>query len=319
MARVGVVVRGVLLLGLLAAPARSQSRSDAERFAISVHARSTRATARAEQAAWLSLTLPLGGLAARRPVLRSAATIPKSDAGSSETSAVEPAPSTAQAGQDDMAGEPPITFEQLRTLSELSRRATAVALAVAGAAVDRRRLDALSTRARWSAVLPELRLRAQRNTDQALRWAPTSDDPYRVTQADGAGTTLEASATFRLDRLLFSREELVVERLRAQAGQERLELERRVLGAVVGLFRARELGCAAGVDEDARVQQRVRGVELFAELDVLTAGWFAEQAPELGRAVWGFPEALLGQCRPLAPRSAVAAETKPVASLGDSE
>jgi hypothetical protein len=204
-------------------------------------------------------------------------------------------------------------------LSELSRRATIVALAVAGAAADRRRLDSQSARSRWSALLPELRLRAQRDTDQALRWAPTSDDPYRVTQADGAGTTLEASATFRLDRLLFSREELVVERLRAQAGQERLKLEQRVLDAVLGWFRAHELGCVEGADEEARTLQRVRSVELFAELDVLTAGWFSEQAPHFGLVVWGFAEAVLGQCEPPAPPRPPAAATNPVASLQDSE
>ena len=71
------------------------------------------------------------------------------------------------------APEPPLGFEQLRALSDFSRRATAAALAVAGAAAERRRLDALSSRSRLSALLPELRLRAQRDTDQALRWAPT--------------------------------------------------------------------------------------------------------------------------------------------------
>jgi hypothetical protein len=313
------VVGGALALGVMGLPARAQTPpSEGERFAVSVHARTTQASARAEQAAWLSLTLPLDRLALPRPALRAATTAPSAPS-NPPAAASEPAQDAAGTPRDAAPREPSVSFTQLRALSELSRRATVVALSVAGAASDRRRLDSQSTRARLSAALPELRLRAQRSTDQALRWAPTSDDPYRVTQADGAGTTLEVSATFHLERLLFSREELVVERLRAQAGQERLKLEQRVLGAVLGLFRARELGCAEGAEQETRTQQRVRSLELFAELDVLTAGWFSEQAPHFGRVVWGFAEAALGQCEPPAPPPAPAAATNPVASLSDSE
>ena len=312
---------GALVLGFMALPTRAQSPppSQAERFAVSVHARTTRASARAEQAAWLSLTLPLDRLASPRPTLRAAAATPSAPPVPAAPATSEPAQDQGSARQHSAAPQPGISFEQLRALSELSQRATVVALAVAGAPADRRRLDSQAARSRLSAVLPELRLRAQQSTDQALRWAPTSDDPYRVTQADGAGTTLEVSATFRLDRLLFSREELVVERLRVQAGQERLKLEQRVLGAVLGLFRAHELGCAEGGEEETRTLQRVRGLELLAELDVLTAGWFSEQAPHFGRAVWGFAEAALGQCEPPAPPRSPAAATNPMASPSDSE
>ena len=193
-----------------------------------------------------------------------------------------------------------------------------VALAVAGTAADRRRLDSLSARARGSALLPELRLRAMRNTDQALRLMPTTDDPYRITQADGAGLTLEASVTFRLDRLLFAREELAVERLRQRAGEMRLKLEARVQAAVLGVFRAHELGCADQREDPAAAPEAVRALELFQELDNLTAGWFSEQAPSFGRTLWGFPEAVLGVCSAPEPPPAGAA-TIPVASLSDSE
>ena len=212
---------------------------------------------------------------------------------------------------------PLVTFQQLRALTDFARRATVVALSVAGAAADRSRVESLAGRARSAALLPELRLRASRNTDSALRLAPTSDDPYRVTQADGAGTVLEASATFRLDRLLFAREELMVERLRQQAGEARLKLEARVQAALLGLFRARELSCTGEPDDHQRLET-VKGLELFAELDNLTAGWFSDHAASFGRAVWGFPEAVLGVCSAPQPAS-VPAGTNPVASLENSE
>jgi len=193
-----------------------------------------------------------------------------------------------------------------------------VALGVVSAASERRRLDALSSRARASALLPELRLRALHNSDQALRWIPTTDDPYRITQANGTGLVLEGSATFRLDRLLFAREELQIERLRQRASLERLKLEARVLEALLGLFRARELSCVDDGNDPERPSRVLKVLELFVELDGLTAGWFSAEAPGLGRAVWGFPEAVLGECSPPTPVSP-AVSTNPVASLENSE
>jgi hypothetical protein len=129
---------------------------------------------------------------------------------------------------------------------------------------------------------------------------------------------LEASATFRLDRLLFAREELAVERVRQRAGEARLKLEARVQSALLGLFRAHQLGCAGERDDPKTALEVVKGLELFEELDNLTAGWFSDQAPSFGRAVWGFPEAVLGACSEPLPPSAKAA-TNPVASLENSE
>jgi len=289
---------------------------------VALHARSMRASARAEQVAWLTLTLPLDRLALPRVAQPAAASSSPAPAPPSTALPASPAsPPKAPPGPPAEPAQPPsprFGFEQLRALAEFSRRATVVALSVAGAAGDRRRLDSLSSRARSSALLPELRLRAVRNTDQALRWVPTTDDPYRVTQADGAGMILEASATFRLDRLLFAHEELLVERLRLRAGAVRLKLEARVQAALLGLFRAREQACATDPNDPAQLEHVLKSLELFAELDSLTAGWFSDAAPSLGRAVWGFPEAVLGACTPPDP-PAVSSPTKAVASLEDSE
>lgn len=305
-----VIVPAVARAQARAAPVEEPHSSHVE---VALHGRSTKASARAEQVAWLTVTLPLDKVAAPRlaqqPVVPTAPPVVEAPAASS----TEAAP-------------PPVSFQQLRALANFSRSATAVALGVVATAAERRRLDSLSTRARGSALLPELRLRIVRNTDQALRWIPTTDDPYRITQADGTGLILEGSATFRLDRLLFAREELMVERLRLVAGEQRQKLEARVQAALIGLFRARQLSCTDDGDDVARQQQSLKTLELFAELDTLTAGWFSEQAPKLGQAVWGFPEAVLAICSP--PASSPAKNpaqlppripTNPVAGLEDSE
>jgi hypothetical protein len=309
--RRGLVFTGVLLGMGLTLAAHGQEAATNDALALALHARTTAASARAEQAAWFSLTVPLERVASPRPSLSRPAVAQAPPANDSET----PLPEDSST---ETAPAPSLDLAKLSALTDFSRRAVAVALAVAGAANARRRFEGLASRSRWSATLPELRLRAQRNTDQALRWAPTNDDPYRVTQADGAGTILEASATFRLDRLLFSGDELAVERLRQQAGSEHLKLEQRLLHALLGLLRARERHCAPSSDDAVRLEQRLRVAELAVELDVLTAGWFLRRAPDLSREVWGFPEALLGACQPPAPAPALE-QTKAVASLGDSE
>jgi hypothetical protein len=305
----GVVVGGVAaLLSVFSRPAFAQAReaeaASERHIELGLHARSMQASARAERAAWVTLRVPFDELA--RPRVAQQASIPV------------PRPSAAPARADANQGEARVTFQQLHALADFSRRATVVALSIVGTAAERRSLDAIAARARSSALLPELRLRALRNSDQALRWIPTSDDPYRITQADGTGLILEASATFRLDRLLFAREELAVARLRLKAGAERLKLEGRVLDALVSLFRARELACADERDAAARAAQTLKVLELFIELDALTAGWFSDEAPAFGRAVWGFPEAALGQCAAPNPAPETSG-TNPVASLEDSE
>lgn len=262
---------------------------------VALHARATQAAARSERAAWLTVSLPLDRAALPR---------------FAESSNVAPPPTRAP--------PPPAaattTFQQLRSLAEFTRQTTAVALSVVQTAAERRRLDSLAARARGSALLPELRFRVLQNSDKALRWIPSTDDPYRITQADGTGLVLEGSMTFQLDRLVFAQEELAVERLRKDAGEARLKLESRVVDALLGLFRAREQACLEEGNGPERPQKVLQVLELFAELDALTAGWFSQEAPRFGRAVWGFPEAVLGACTPPEPPPAQTPAEIPSAS-----
>jgi hypothetical protein len=307
MAKLGVLAVTFVLLCTAGARARAQEADDLGHLEFALHGRMSDADDLAERAAWVTLNVPFDRLA--RPRLLSTATTPTPPkielpiAEAQNAAGTTPTPSATASL---------LTFAQLQIFADFSGRATRAALALAGTAAERRRLDGLASRSRASALLPELRLRAVRNTDQALRLTPVTDDPYRVTQADGAGTVLEASVTFRLDRLVFASAELVVERLRQQAGEERLELERRVTTTLLALLRARSLACLDGVSEEAHALQVITLLQLFTELDLLTGGWFREQAAALSRAVWGFSEAVLGVCQ--APAS-----TKPVASLDDSE
>jgi len=172
---------------------------------------------------------------------------------------------------------PALTVE---LFSRLARDAVAAAENAQRLAEREGELDGLATRARWSAVLPEVRVRAARSRDDSLHLQPTLEDPYRYSTIGGDGLLLEAQVTFRLNRLLFADEEVAVERLRLvreRAGEDRAE---RVTARLVRWHRAlsREHGLE---DPAARGRAALERVELEVELDVLTDGWFGERVRRL--------------------------------------
>jgi hypothetical protein len=150
--------------------------------------------------------------------------------------------------------------------------ATIHALVVAAwklAGVDRDDvLDSLATRARASALLPELRLRTYRTYDAGVRVYRADD----VTTLDGASTHVEARMTFRLDRLIFADEEVAIERIRV----ERAELKQRIATRVVDLClrfqKARRASNDPTLLESEREDAAIAAVEAVVALDALTGG-----------------------------------------------
>lgn len=149
---------------------------------------------------------------------------------------------------------------------------------------DDARLDAIVSRARWSAVLPETRLRAIRFEDQRLSTDATTD-ASRLRDSTGANVGLEARLTWRLDRLLYADDEPSFERMRLERHDARSRIAGRVLEALFHWHRAwLEVRWAQAASRDAReppnrpsrdeVESALRVMEAEATLDVLTAGWF---------------------------------------------
>ena len=159
--------------------------------------------------------------------------------------------------------------------SELVRSTLRAAFKTAGYGAAARRLDSLAGRARSSAILPALSLKAARSLDESLRLSPTASDPYRYTQAGGAGLLFEARVAWRLDRLLFADEELVVERLRGQKATARTRLIERVLKVLFAWQRAKVVAEDATLEPAARLDAMLDELEAALTLDVLTDGWFA--------------------------------------------
>lgn len=215
-----------------------------------------------------------------RPRLRSPDTPPPlpsiSEEAASPRAPASPAPAPPPAAPD--APEPPAPPSlPVRITPELARAAVAAALRRAGLADPEARLDALASRARAAALLPELRLRVARELDEAQTLAPTEYDPARTTATGGASLWLEARAAWRLDRLLFADEELTLERIR----RERAEAQRRLVDRVLALLFTWQRARAHESDPDRTSEERLTAtldaIEAEATLDILTGGWFTHR------------------------------------------
>jgi hypothetical protein len=163
---------------------------------------------------------------------------------------------------------------------EVARACVHAAWQVAGVAEDDR-IDGLAGRARWSAVLPELRLRLARNIDESGRLSTTLDDPAHYTEAGGTSHWMEARLTFRLDRVLFADEEIALERLRADRAELRSRTAAKALHALFEWQRAYTLAADASLTVADHWAAVGRELETSAVLDVMTDGWFARYRSSL--------------------------------------
>jgi len=157
--------------------------------------------------------------------------------------------------------------------TDVARSCVRAALRAMGLGDDNR-LDSVAARARSSAALPELRLRAVRTLGESGRISLSEDDPSRYVASGAASNVLEARLTFRLDRLLFADEEIVVERARLDRSELRSRTAAKVLQLLFEWQRAYAIAQDAAVSAEDRFAAVVREAESSALLDVMTGGWF---------------------------------------------
>jgi hypothetical protein len=168
--------------------------------------------------------------------------------------------------------EPPVRID-----ARLARGAVAAALHRARVVEADERLGSLAPRSRSSAALPELRLRAMRVIDEDEALSPTEYDPSRVTAKGGSSTWMEARATWKLDRLVFAREEIAVERLRIGQARIRRAIEHDVLDGLARWHRARWRALDPEAPGDRRIEAELESATIEAMLDVWTDGWFSRE------------------------------------------
>lgn len=136
-------------------------------------------------------------------------------------------------------------------------------------------IDGLGSRARWSGLVPELRLRAARLWDETARAEVLPSDALRTADSVRANLWLEARASFRLDRLIFADEELAAFRLRLEQSELAQRLALRVVAMLSAWQRAWVETRAAPAGSVAALEASLKMGELEATLDVVTGGWFA--------------------------------------------
>lgn len=197
--------------------------------------------------AWVGLRLPLE-VAPTRPTGRPEARPPEAPA---EPTGVEP------------GRAPRIAPARLRRLLRAAYQAAGVSDA---------RMEDLASRARRAALLPEMRLRAMRSSDQALRYSPIEDDDTRAQATGQAGTLYEVRLTFRLDRLVFADEEVAIERLRQEAQQQRARVAQRLTELLGAYQRGSARASLPGLSDEERAEAQVAAEAASAGLDLLTDG-----------------------------------------------
>lgn len=153
------------------------------------------------------------------------------------------------------------------------------ALTASGLGVDDARIDALISRARASAWLPETRMRGMRLWQDANNVTTVAaSDTANFYDAIGANLVLELRLTWRLDRLIYAGDESTLERVRLERLDARSRLATRTLEVLFtwerSTLEARE--AASGSPEGQAA--RLRAAEAQATLDVLTGGWFGDHS-----------------------------------------
>jgi hypothetical protein len=163
----------------------------------------------------------------------------------------------------------------------VARACIVAAWKAAGLGQDDRRLDGIVSRARWSALLPEARVRAVRGQDERASLETTADT-NRIRGSAGADLAMEARLTWRLDRLLFADDEPSFERIRLERHDARMRVAARALEALFHWQRAsvdlRSGSTTSGARDDVELLLRIAEAE--ATLDVLTGGWFTSSVRE---------------------------------------
>ena len=143
------------------------------------------------------------------------------------------------------------------------------AAAIRRAGLGEERERSWRRRVRAAALLPTVRLQASRGVRELL--AVDELTGQQVIQGGGDSLSLHLTASWSLERLAFTGDELAVEREAAQ----RAERRRQLLGEVTRLFfEQRRLAAVAGrpgLSSSERLEARLRSDEAGALLDALTS------------------------------------------------
>ena len=134
-------------------------------------------------------------------------------------------------------------------------------------------IEHLATRARASALLPEVRVMAKGTSAGPKDYI--SDTGTVATSYFGPSYSIEGTLTFHLERLVYSGQEARLERLRLERVEARTRITQKVIDDIARWSKAtaEERDSPEGTDQHA--DATARRVAAQMALDVWTAGWFS--------------------------------------------
>jgi hypothetical protein len=192
----------------------------------------------------------------------------------------------------DPPGAPPGTDRVANALRRLEREEPDLsqvrARAVEHAGLDGKAERAWARRARWSALLPDLTLRANHGAGEDRDLSRSSSGTERLDVGADSDFDIEARAVWELDRLVFDDVEIRALQAVQRTYRERVQL----LGQVSSLYYQRRklvLGAllAPQTDPYKVALHAIAVAEVSAQLDALTGGYFSralrERATHAGR------------------------------------
>ena len=232
--------------------------------------------ARPSFGAMLLLGIPLdrGARAAMKSAMASTSASAELKPAARSSTKLDAAAPPADPQKSSTTEAPPPLRIPIRVTPAVARTAVDAALRKARLVDPDALVDAVASRARTAAILPELRLRASRTADEGQSLSPTAYDPQRTTTTGGTSIWLEARATWRLDRLVFADEEVALERARAQRAELRQKVVEHVLMLLFAWQRALALEDDGHASPEEHLAASLRVLETEAELDLATGGWF---------------------------------------------
>ncbi|WP_394826369.1 hypothetical protein [Pendulispora albinea] len=165
---------------------------------------------------------------------------------------------------------------------DVARSAVTAAWHAAGLGANDAKVDALASRARWSALFPETRLRMARQIDETARIDSNAAGP-RTTDSAGANLWLEARLAWRLDKILYADDEPAFERMRFERHDARTRLAARVLTLLGQWQRAWVDARLSAPDSSESLETGLRLSDAEAALDVITGSWFGRWRASLDK------------------------------------
>ena len=171
---------------------------------------------------------------------------------------------------------PPAQKKETATipLGDIAQRAARIAVKTAGLPESDTQIETMATRARASALLPEVRVMAKGASAGPRDYI--SDTGTVATSYYGPSYSVEASLTFHLERLAYSGQEARLERLRLERFEARSRITQRVIDEIARWSKATSEERDSPEGTEQRAEATARRVAAQMALDVWTAGWFSE-------------------------------------------